>query len=328
MKSCQALLAVFVFAVLPLHAADLSDLIYTTTDVKVTITDCKTAASGELVIPDTIEGKPVTGIGRVAFFQCTSLTTIEVSARNADYTIVNGVLFNKEKTVLHTYPAVKTGEKYNIPERVTYIEESAFYGCTSLTSITIPDSVTSIGDETFYGCISLTSITIPDSVTSIGSAAFKECTSLTNITIPDSVTSIGKAAFWGCTSLTKFTIPDSVTSIRLGAFGECASLTVVTFLGDAPKEGKDVFKDSVPTIYRKPEAKGWGDTFAGRPVKLISSEALVDSIQRKVELAQFVSALSLIDSFLLKYPDDPKVDEIKTLRARINKFQQLEDFSE
>ena len=63
MKSCQALIAVFVCAVLPLHSADLSDLIYTATDVKVTITDFKTAASGELVIPDTIEGKPVTNIG-------------------------------------------------------------------------------------------------------------------------------------------------------------------------------------------------------------------------------------------------------------------------
>tara|TARA_B100000925_G_C21902481_1_gene427722 strand:+ start:276 stop:620 length:345 start_codon:yes stop_codon:yes gene_type:complete len=113
----------------------------------------------------------------------------------------------------------------------------------------------------------------------------------------------------------------------LGAFGDCTCLTEVTFLGDAPKEGKEVFKDSVPTIYREPKAKGWGDTFAGRPVKLISSEALADSIERKVELAQFDSVLSLINSFLLKYPDDPKVDEIKTLRGRINKFQQLEDFS-
>ena len=191
------------------------------------------------------------------------------------------------------------------------------------------------GTVTITGCDIKASgaLTIPatiegKTVTNIEKWAFDECTSLTSITIPNSVTSIEFNAFLRCTNLTSITIPDSVTSIRLGAFGECASLTAVTFLGDAPKEGKEVFKDSVPTIYRKPEAKGWGDTFAERPVKLISSEALVVLIEREVELAQFDSALSLIDSFLLKYPDDPKVDEIKTLRVRINKFQQLEDFSE
>jgi len=42
----------------------------------VPITDCDTAASGELVIPDTIEGNPVTSIGRFAFFHCHSLTSI------------------------------------------------------------------------------------------------------------------------------------------------------------------------------------------------------------------------------------------------------------
>jgi hypothetical protein len=46
----------------------------------------------------------------------------------------------------------------------------------------------------------------------------------------------------------------------------------VTFLGDAPKEGKGVFYTATPTIYRKPDAKGWGDTFGGRPVKLILPE--------------------------------------------------------
>ena len=80
---------------------------------------------------------------------------------------------------------------------VTYIGERAFYGCTSLTSVTIPDGVTWIGWSTFSDCTSLTSVTIPDGVTSIGDNAFDGCTSLTSVTIPDGVTSIGRSAFSG-----------------------------------------------------------------------------------------------------------------------------------
>ncbi len=61
------------------------------------------------------------------------------------------------------------------------------------------------------------------------------------------------------------------SSIGKWAFYGCTSLTAVTFLGDAPK-GRPVFLRATPTIYRKPDAKGWGDTFAGRPVKLISEK--------------------------------------------------------
>ena len=78
----------------------------------------------------------------------------------------------------------------------------------------------------------------------------------------------------GCTNLTSITIPDSIKEIGNDAFKGCTSLTSVTFLGDSPEShlvGPSPF-DEAATIYRKPEAKGWGDTFTGRPVKLISGK--------------------------------------------------------
>ncbi len=132
--------------------------------------------------------------------------------------------------------------------------------------------VTSISERAFMSCISLTSITIPSSVTSIGFNAFLDCTSLTGITIPDGVTRIRAGAFSGCKGLTSITIPNTVTSIEAMAFDSCEGLIAMTFLGDPPVLGVFAFENATPIIYRKPKAKGWGETFGGRPVKLISEK--------------------------------------------------------
>ena len=126
-----------------------------------------------------------------------------------------------------------------IPSSVTSIESYAFSGCSSLTTLEIPSGVTSIESYAFSGCSSLTTLEIPSGVTSIESYAFSGCSSLTSIEIPSGVSYIRKYAFYDCSSLTSIEIPSSVTSIGESAFSDCSSLTSieipssVTYIGDS-----------------------------------------------------------------------------------------------
>ncbi len=149
-----------------------------------------------------------------------------------------------------------------IPNSVTSIGNSAFSGCTGLTSVTIPNSVTSIGSSAFSGCSGLTSVTIPNSVTDIGSSAFSGCSGLTSIEIPNSVTSIGSSAFSGCSgfpvidniryadtylieavdkTLSTYTIKDGTKWIGSSAFFYCTGLTSVTIPNSVTSIGDDAF---------------------------------------------------------------------------------------
>ena len=109
-------------------------------------------------------------------------------------------------------------------KKVTEIGDSAFKGCTELTSITIPDGVTGIGNKAFSDCTSLETVTIPASVTYVRDSAFYGCTSLKSVTIPESVTYIGGYAFAECYSLKYADIPANVSGIGLSPFCNCRSL--------------------------------------------------------------------------------------------------------
>jgi hypothetical protein len=100
----------------------------------------------------------LTTIGVSAFSTWNSLTFINVGLDNPVYSSANGVLFNKEKSILMQYPRNKAGA-YIIPNSVTTVKASAFELAKNLTSVTIGNLVTEIGEYAFYGCSGLTSIT-------------------------------------------------------------------------------------------------------------------------------------------------------------------------
>ena len=149
-----------------------------------------------VTIPDS-----VTTIGDCPFSACRSLTNIYVDSGNSNYSSENGVLFNKNKSILIQYPTGNQRIEYAIPNSVTTIGEYAFSECRSLTSVTIGNSVRTIDKCAFYICSSLTSVTIPNSVTTIWMNAFSECGSLTSVTIGNGVTTIGYQAFEYCSNL-------------------------------------------------------------------------------------------------------------------------------
>jgi hypothetical protein len=250
----------------------------------------------------------VTYIGNYALSACTSLSAINVAVDNSAYIEQDGILYNKNKTKLISYPAGKTTSSFSIPNSVTAIGERAFASCVKLTSITIPNSVTSIGNAPFSNCTSLTvinvdsgsinyssdqgvlynknktmliaypagksasSFNIPNGVTAIGERAFASCVKLTSITIPNSVTSIGIGAFSGCVNLTSIIIPNSVTSIENGAFSLCNGLISVTFQGviTSSNLGSNAF-DSVVNDLREKYLAGGVGTYKRRGDGTLSS---------------------------------------------------------
>ena len=153
----------------------------------------------------------VTTIGMSAFSYCSSLKEFKGKFASAD----GRCLIIDNKLIAFAPAGLK---EYIIPNSVTTIGISAFFGCSSLTSVTIPNSVTTIEGDAFRGCSSLTSINIPNSVTKIEGSAFSGCSSLTSITIPNSVTKIEYWAFAGCDKLPLET-KRKILKINTKAFG-------------------------------------------------------------------------------------------------------------
>lgn len=156
---------------------------------------------------------------------------------------------------------------------IVSIGKSAFFVCSSLTSIIIPNSVKTIGANAFSGCSALESITIPNSVTSIGNWAFSNCSNLQNVNFESKSTleNIGEWSFSNCSSLTSVIIPDGVKSIDEFAFYSCSSLTSIAIPNSVANIGYKAFHDcNMLNIYCEATSKpdGWDNkwNFLNRPV--------------------------------------------------------------
>ena len=139
-----------------------------------------TGIAGEMYIPASVEvltGDVFQGIG--------GLSAINVDENNANYSSVDGVLYNKDKTILMKCGRGLKSDGLVIPEGVEIIEDWAFYGCNNIQSWTLPSTLKTIGSNAFNLCLTMKTIVIPSSVTYISTEAFASCNNLVSVTFED-----------------------------------------------------------------------------------------------------------------------------------------------
>ena len=202
-------------------------------------------AQGDIVIPDTYRGLPVTKIGDQAFYN-----------KNTVLSVVIG-------------------------KNVTEIGERAFANCSFLTSLTLPDSLKVIGKQAFQSCRVLASqLIIPDSVTELGAQAFEYCRALPSVTFGSGLTELGESAFNGCTALKEVIIPDNIVTIGSGAFSGCSALEKVSVGSGVVNIGTDAFRRCIklPSVTLGSRTEAIGD-YAFAECTALTSVHLPDSVK-------------------------------------------------
>jgi len=182
----------------------------------------------------------VKSIGERAFEGCSRLERVQVDPDNPAYSSIDGVLFNKQATVLLLYPPAKS-QSYSIPDGVVSVGDRAFSATYNLTNITFAQSVRSIGEWAFQSCSTLARVSIPEGVERIGDGAFSGCSQLSRVDLPARLLSIGNQAFAYCAHLEDIILPEGVVSIGAKAFAGCASFEEIRIPDSVRHIGADAF---------------------------------------------------------------------------------------
>ena len=162
--------------------------IYTVEDGGVVI-QSYTGEESNIVIPETIDGKPVKKLGKMSFWMNDAIESVV------------------------------------IPNGVEVIDQEAFSGDKKLSEVTLPDTLKSVGQRAFYGT-AIKSLTLPEGVTSISREAFSNCRELTTMKLPSTLTSIGPNAFSTCSALKLLVLPDNITYLGTNALKGVAGTLV------------------------------------------------------------------------------------------------------
>ena len=203
----------------------------------------------EIYIPDS-----VVNIGYMAFMYCRSLERITVGENNMYYSDIDGVLYNKEQTVLICYPPARSGNTYEIPDGVSEICDYAFFGAREIEDFTIPPTLVKLGQSAFemtwckdnakyedgvkyIGPLAvsvkqnITELKIKEGTRILADACFYEMSYLKTAIIPEGVVNLGNLNFHIVPSLKQIYLPTTLSYLDLESFKVSSSSLVVLYAG-------------------------------------------------------------------------------------------------
>lgn len=154
-----------------------SDFAYTAADGEVTITEY-IGTSEHVLIPDTIDGLPVTALGHRAFYEKTVTTVV-------------------------------------VPDSVTEIGAACFSGDNYLVSLKLPDGLKRLPPASLESCMRLYDFDLPQSLEKIYSSVFEFNYYLTHLTLPSSLTEIEQLNFIGLYGLQSLTLAEDNAAFKL-----------------------------------------------------------------------------------------------------------------
>ena len=183
--------------------------------------------SGNVVIPEEIDGRTIVSLGKLSFRDAPELVTVKMPDTIA-----------------------------NIPGQGFY---GAFSGCTKLRKVILSRNIKMLGSGTFADCSALESVELPDSIEQLGSFVFVNCKSLKTVKLPRGLFAIEASLFEGCSSLVKVEFADGLTTVSQDVFKNCESLEEVVFpssfnpddlwsnmFGNCPRLNRVVFRVAQP----------------------------------------------------------------------------------
>lgn len=249
-------------------------------------------------------------IGDDVFDACTSLRTINVHPDNKYYSSDSeGVLFDKNKTVLIKYPMKKSTSSYKIPNSVKEIDDDAFITSNNLIKIVFPDSLEVIGRNAFFACTSLISLSLPDGLRVIEHGAFNTCNNLTEVVIPSSVEILESYSFSDCKKLKKIVINNPNLEIGSSFVGGGSTVVIHGYSNSSAKEFADENNLSFVSMGTSPIIR----VKESENIRRIGSDYIL--VKPGIKLSELLSLLG--SEVVIKDKDGKSVDKDSIMKSGI-----------